>query len=314
MSQKWRVVVTDAETKELPIEARAIERIGGELRVGDCRTEDDVIALARDADAILYDYAPITARVIDSLERCRVIVRYGVGLDRIDLEAAEKKGIEVRYLPGWSAEEVSDHTIALVYAVARKLLPLHRWVKEGNWGYGGERNTLRVAGKRLGLVGFGAIARRVAEKARGVGMDVVAHDPYVEEAVFATLGVQSMTLDQLLTTSDIISLHVPHSETTDRMIGKPQFDRMKDGALLVNTARGGIVDEPALIDALRTGKLGGAGLDVFSPEPPTRENPLFSLDSVVLTPHMACYSETSMDEMHQLAIDQVVDVLTKGKQ
>jgi len=312
--RKWKVVVTDAETKNLPIERNAVERIGGCLTVGDCTREEDVIELAKDADAILYDYAPMTARVIDALERCRVIVRYGVGLDRIDLSAAEAKGIEVRYLPGWSAEEVSDHVIAFVFALARKLLPLDRWVRGGGWGYGGEQNTLRIVGKRIGLVGLGAIARRVAAKANALRMDVLAHDPFVEPCVFQEAGVRPASLDELLAGSDFVSLHVPLTDATAGMIGEKTLRQMKEGAFLINTARGGIVDEPSLVEALRSGRLAGAGLDVFTDEPPREDSPLFDLSSVILTPHMACYSERSMDEMHELAVGHVVDVLGKGKE
>ncbi len=311
MKPRWTVVVTDAETPDLPIERAAVEGMGGKLVVGRCQTEQDVITLTREADAILYDYAPITAAVIRELKRCRVIVRYGVGLDRIDLASATARGIEVRYLPGWSSEEVSDHTLALIFAVGRRLLPLDRWVRNGNWGYAGQRNPLRISGKNLGLIGFGAIARCVAQKARGIGMRVAACDPYVSPEVFAASGVAQATLPELLRDADVVSLHVPHSAATARMIGEAQFAGMKDGAILINTARGGVVDEPALISALQSGKLSGAGLDVFADEPPAVGSPLFSMDGVVLTPHMACYSETSMDEMHRRAIGHVVDVLTR---
>ncbi len=311
MKPRWTVVVTDAETPDLPIEQAVVEGMGGKLVVGRCQTEQDVITLAREADAILYDYAPITAAVVRELKRCRVIVRYGVGLDRIDLAAATARGIEVRYLPGWSSEEVSDHTLALIFAVGRRLLPLDRWVRSGHWGYAGQRNPLRISGKNLGLVGFGAIARCVAQKARGIGMRVTACDPYVPPEVFAANDVVQATLQELLKDADIVSLHVPHSAATARMIGEAQFAAMKDGAILINTARGGVVDEPALVSALQSGKLSGAGLDVFAGEPPAADSPLFSMDCVVLTPHMACYSETSMDEMHRRAIGHVVDVLTR---
>ena len=311
MKPRWTVAVTDAETLDLPIERTAVEGIGGRLLVGRCQTEQDVIALARDADAILYDYAPITANVIGALQKCRVIVRYGVGLDRIDLAAAKERGIEVRYLPGWSSDEVSDHTLALIFAVGRRLLPLDQWVRRGNWGYSGECNPWRISGKRLGLVGFGAIARCVARKARGIGMEVIACDPYVLPDVFAASGVVPVAFKELLRDADIVSLHVPHSASTAGMIGEAQLAMMKDGAMLINTARGGVVDEPALIAALQSGKLSGAGLDVFAGEPPAVDSPLLSMDSVVLTPHMACYSETSMDEMHRRAIDHVIDVLTR---
>jgi len=314
MRHSWKVVVTDAETTTLPIETREVEKIGGRLLVGACKTEDEVIELARDADAILYDYAPMTNRVISELGRCRVIVRYGVGLDRIDLEAAEAKGIEVRYLPGWSAEEVSDHAIAFILALARRLLPLDRWVRNGNWGYAGELHTVRVVGKRLGLIGFGAIARCVAVKAQGLGMHVMAHDPFVKHTVLAEAGVQAASLEDLLTSADFVSLHVPLNETTKGLLGPAEFVRMKQGAFLINTSRGGVADEPSLVAALQSGQLAGAGLDVFTDEPPRPGNPLFGIDSTILTPHMACYSEVSIDEMHQTAIGHVVDVLTKGSE
>jgi len=313
MGDNWKVVVTDAETDDLPIERRAVEGIGGALTVGHCATEDDVIELANDADAILYDYAPITGRVISALKRCRVIVRYGVGLDRIDLDAAKEAGIEVRYLPGWSAEEVSDHAIALIFALARKLLPLDRWVRDGNWGYAGEQRTVRIVGKRLGLIGLGAIARRVAAKAIGLGLSVVAHDPFVGPCAFEEAGVQPASLDQLLASSDFVSLHVPLNASTAGLLGAKEFGQMKEGAFLINTARGGLVDEPALVAALRSEQLAGAGLDVFADEPPSSDCPLFGIESVVLTPHMACYSEVSMDEMHEMAIEHVVSVLGKEK-
>jgi len=306
------VVVTDCESEVLPIEERELEKIGARLIVGKCRTEDDVIQLARDADGIMYDYAPITRRVIESLTRCKIIVRYGVGLDKIDLEAAKERRVMVSYLPGWCTDEVSDHAVGLILACTRNLLKLDRFIRSGQWEAYGKIDIRGIQNKTIGLLGFGAIAQQVAKKMMGFDVSLIAYDPHVPSDSIRDKGVEPVDLHTLLRESDVVSIHVPHNPETHHLIGRGELRAMKKTALLINTSRGGVVDEAALVEALKNGWIAGAGLDVLEQEPPDPASPLLGLDNVILTPHVACYSETSIDRMHLLAAQEVVRAL-KGE-
>jgi D-3-phosphoglycerate dehydrogenase len=237
--------------------------------------EAELIELVRGCAGLIVGVDPVTERVLEA-GPLRVVVKYGSGTDNIDLGAAERLGVKVSSTPGANARSVAELTIALLFALARHVVTHDRAVRTGSWS---RRGAIELAGKRLGVVGYGAVGREVARLAASLGMEVVAHDPFVESA-----DVELVGLDDLLTSCDAVSLHVPLDDSTRGMIGAKALERMRSGALLVNTARGGLVDEQALVDALSSGRLGGAALDAFVDEPPSG-SALLGLENVVLSPH-----------------------------
>jgi len=311
--QKWKVVVTDWEYSDLRYEESVLDSERFELVPAQCRTEEEVIAACRDADALINQYAPITSKVIDSLQKCRVITRYGVGVNTIDLEAATDSGICVANVPDYCMDEVSDHALALLLAWTRKVVVANSHVKSGVWDYKVTQPINRLRGKVLGLIGFGKIPQALAEKVKPLGLRVIAHDPYVPQTLAQAKGVQLVSLDELCRLADFISVHAPLTQATEGMVGSEQFAAMKPHAVVINTSRGPVIDERALIDALRTGRIAGAALDVVEREPISPDNPLLTMEQVILTPHVAWYSEESAAEMRTKAAMGVVDVLLYGK-
>ncbi|USG67367.1 C-terminal binding protein [Brevibacillus ruminantium] len=311
--RKWKVVVTDWEYADLRYEEQVLSSEQIELVAVQCRTEEEVIAACRDADALINQYAPISRKVIENLSNCKVITRYGVGVNTIDLGAATEKGICVANVPDYCMDEVADHALALILAWTRKVVVANQAVKNGVWDFKVTQPIARLRGKTLGLVGFGKIPQALAEKVKPLGLRVIAFDPYVPEAVAASYGVQIVTLDQLCADADIVSVHAPLTEATEGLMGAGQFAAMKESAIVINTSRGPVIDEQALIHALRTGKIAGAALDVVEREPIDTDNPLLSMDNVILTPHVAWYSEEAAAEMRAKAAMGVVDVLLHGE-
>jgi D-3-phosphoglycerate dehydrogenase len=310
-SPSFRAIVTDCDLGPFEIEQEELDGLA-ELEIAQCRTEAQVIEAARGADALLVQYAPITRAVIDSLPSCKVIARYGVGIDMIDLEAASHRGIPVCNVPDYCREEVSDHTCALILALVRKLQTLHRAVQNGRWDVRVGKPIHRLAGRVLGLLGYGGIARLVARKMHGFGMVCIAYDPYVPAEVFAWEGTTPVPLTQLLNRSDVLSVHVALTPQTAHLLGPWELGALKNGAILVNTSRGQVIDEAALFEALRDGRLGGAGLDVLEQEPIGADHPLLSLENVIITPHAAFYSEGSIEELKRQTARAVVRIL-KGE-
>ena len=234
---------------------------------------DDIIAVAHDADAVIVCYAQITADVIGGLTRCKVIGRTGLGVDNIDVPAAAARGITVTYVPDYCLREVSDHTMAMLLALARKVPLANKLVQSGRWELPPIVPLRRLEGQVLGLVGFGNIPRAVVPKAKAFGLTVIAHDPYVSKDALAAAGVEGVSFDDLLARSDFISVHAPLMPATRGLINAAAFAKMKKGAFIINTARGPLIDEPALIAALDSGHLGGAGLDVVTTEPLAKDSP-----------------------------------------
>jgi D-3-phosphoglycerate dehydrogenase len=308
---KWKVVVTDWEYQDLRYEKKVLDEVGIELIPAQCKTEEEVIHACWDADGIINQYAPISARVIQSLKNCQVITRYGVGVNTIDIDAATEKGICIANVPDYCMDEVSDHTLALLLDGVRKVSLANAWVKKGKWDFKVAKPLYRLRGRTLGLVGFGKIAQALVGKVKPLGLNVIAYDPFVPETVAQAMGVTLVMLDELCERSDFISVHVPLTASTRGLIGKEQFQRMKKGAYLINTSRGPVVNEAALIEALQEGKLSGAGLDVVEEEPIRPDHPFLSMDSVTLTPHIAWYSEESEAEMRTKAAQGIVSVLVK---
>lgn len=303
------IAITDHVFHGVEPEEAAAKTLGAELRVGQCRTPEDVLALTRDADAILNCYAPMPASVIDNLQRCKIIARYGIGVDTVDLAAATRKGIAVTNVPEYCVDEVSDHAFALLLSWARKIIVADRAIRSGSWQLTDVAPIHRLRGQTLGLVGLGKIALRLAAKAQAFGLRVVGSDPYVPAERVAPLNITLLPFDDVLAQSDFVSLHAPLTPETHSMLNATAFAKMKPTALIINTARGPLIDGAALLAALMGGRLGGAALDVTPTEPLPDDSPLRTLDNVILTPHIGYYSEESLRDLQQEAVDEVMRAL-----
>jgi D-3-phosphoglycerate dehydrogenase len=300
------VIITDCDHGTIAPEEAVLQAARVDYRLHQVKTEDDVIAVARYADAIILQYAPITGRVLDGLPRCRVAVRYGVGVDTVDLEAATARGVVVANVPDYCIEEVSDHAIALLLSLWRGVTTYDRAVRAGTWSTTARPPMPRLAGKILGVIGAGRIGAQAARKAAGLGMRVIGYDPYLSRF---PLGIEKVSLDELLPQADAVTMHLPLTAETRHLINETTLRKMKPSALLINTARGGIVDTAALIRALREGWIAGAGLDVLEQEPVPHDSPLLTLPNVILNPHAGWYSDQSVPELKRKTAEIAVAVL-----
>lgn len=324
MAQKFTVVVTSDrygnETEGLEMEQSVVDEITDleiDLQGRPSTSEDELIAAGRDADALCVSTREdVTRRVLENLPRTKVISRYGVGLDNVDLDAAADCGIVVTHYPGYCTSEVADHALAMILALNRRLVEQDRALRAGDWvKYGpATRTILRgpvwpLREQTLGIVGFGRIGQSVAERARPFGLKILAADPYQEPAVMQAHGVEAVSLDDLLDRSDIVTLHCPLTPETRGIIGAPELARLRPTAVLVNTARGPLVDLKALAAALEARALAGAALDVVYPEPLPAEAPFYAMDNVILTPHSAYYSERSVELVRRETLLEAIQVL-----
>jgi len=309
MSSPSRVVIAGATFPDSSAAIEVLETINADVLDATSLPTEETIALLPEANALITDYFPVDATMIDTLGRCRIISRLGVGVDKIDVEAATRAGIAVAYVPDYCRGELADHALALMLSLARRIVVYDRAARDGSWDYN-LPNVTRLAGRTLGLVGFGAIARAVAERARPIGLRILVSDPYVPDAQLVGAGVEPSDLPRLLDSSDIVSLHAPLTPETTKLIGAEQLAAMKETAILINTARGGLIDEVSLADALKSGSIAGAGLDVLSPEPPAPDNPLLTLENVVVTPHAGHYSLESVLQVQRDGASEVVRALT----
>lgn len=304
-----RIVVTDCDHDSITIEEAVAATAGVELGRGDAHTEDAVIAAARNADGIVVQYAPITARVLDALPGLRAVGRYGVGVDNIDVDAATERGVAVCNVPDYGTEDVSDHAIALALAVSRAVVRLDRDIRSGSYDYAPARPLHRARDSVFGVIGLGLIGAATARKAHGLGFRVIGSDPRFDAGACTDDGVEVVSMDDVLGLADIVSLHVPLTSETAHLIDAAALAKMRPTTVLVNTCRGGVVDTDALVDALAARQLRGAGLDVFEQEPLPADHPLTALDNVVLTPHVAWYTEESQAELKRRAVENVVDIV-----
>jgi len=302
------VAVTDHLFPSMDDEARMFREMDTELVIGHCKGEDDVIALCRNADAILNTYARMTPRVIETLERCRVIVRFGIGYDNVDVDAATRCGIMVANTTEYCIDEVADQAMAMLLACARGLFPAGRIARDGTWDLSKMPVLRRLRGQTLGLVGIGQIGKAVAARAHGFGLKVLASDPYVDEVAAREIGAELVDLDALLA-ADYVSVHVPLMPATEGMMNAGVFAKMKPTAFLINVARGRIVNQADLVSAVQRGDIAGAGLDVLEREPPEAGDAITDLNNVILTPHSAWLSEEARADMRRRAVGQVVSVL-----
>jgi D-3-phosphoglycerate dehydrogenase / 2-oxoglutarate reductase len=303
------VALTDQVFPNLDVERSILSGIGAELELLPDPSPDTIRTQAAGAEALLTTYAPIDRETIGALERCRVISRYGIGVDNIDLEAARERGITVTNVPDYCVDEVADHVLALLLAAARKIVLANSVVRAGGWGIGELVPVRRLRGRKLGLVGFGHIGAEVARRAASLGLEVSAYDPYVPAERLSQAGVSAAgSLEELLEGSDFVSVQVPLVESTRGLIDEAAVARMKPDAVLINTARGPIVSTEAVVAALREGRLGAACLDVFEAEPPDA-SVFADLPNLIATPHSAFYSEESIQESQTRAAQAIVDVL-----
>ena len=287
-------VVTPSTGKPTTFEYEmgALRPIGAEIVEVSATTAEEFLEAARDADAVIGGGIPMSRTIIEGLEKCKVIALGSVGTDQVDVDAATERGIPVTNVPDTFIDEVADHTMALILGTFRRLTLMDDMVRDGRWREGRPHlyQFPRLRGQTLGLISFGHVARAVSERAAPFGFRIMAYDPYIEELTISGYGVEPVELDELLSMSDIVSMHAPGMPDTEKMLGEEQFRRMKPTALFINNGRGSTVDEAALIRALEDGWIAAAGLDVFAKEPPDPENPLLHMENVILTPHAASAS------------------------
>ena len=313
---KYRAVMT-FYLPDAAVDEKAYESLGIGLVQHMCKTEDEIIAVGGDADFLLpIGRQPITRRVIENLTRCRLIDVMGIGYDGVDVDVATERGICVVNNPYASVDEVSDHAMALALACSRRLFPLIDLVRRKEWTATATRemrkvwlSTLRLRGQTLGLVGFGNVPQALVPKAKGFGLRVLTYDPYVDSDVSRRLGVEQVDLQTLLAQSDFVSLHAKLTSQNRGMMGSEQFNQMKPTAFIINTARGGLIDEAALVAALDFGHIAGAALDVTDPEPPATDNPLIGRENVLITPHSAHASQETWHQQWNAPANEIARLL-----
>lgn len=305
------VIKTDGDFASTNIERTVLARVGANLVELQHPSEKELLAIARDADALMVLAYPVTRALLQELPRLRILARYGVGLDTVDVQAATDLGIPVAYVPDYCVDEVSSHAVALLLAVWRKLTLFGNMATGGTFeAIDAARPIHRLTGATVGLVGFGILGQAVARKLAGFSFDISATDPNVPDPTFAELGIRKVSLQELLRTADIISIHSSLTPATYHLIGDAEFASMKSGAILINTARGAIVDQVHLVRALQEGHLAGAGLDVLDDAAPGTEQALLSMANVLITPHVGAYSEEALADLQYRTALAVSDALS----
>ena len=305
---KFHVILTDRAWPDADVEREILREIDAELI--EPTGPPDLLRLATSADAIGTCWAPVGRDIIEATTKCRVISRFGIGLDNIDIAAASERNILVTNVPDYCVDEVSDHALAMLLACARKIAFYDQRIHNGEYRLQAGPPLKRLRGQILGLVGFGRTARSLREKALALGLQVIAFTPSGDDH---ETGCEMVSFEELLQRSDYISLHAPHKPATEKLLNADTFTQMKPSAYLINTSRGGLVDQDALSDALEAEQLAGAALDVFTPEPPDLQHPIFHDERIITTPHAAFLSEESLQELRVRAARQIADVLS-GKQ
>src|SRR4051812_11998032 len=306
---KFFVAVADSVFPNLDPARELLSSIGAEIQLASEPTPDAIMKLAKDADGVLVTYAKITADMIRQMTKCRIISRFGIGVDNVDIPVATEKGIVVTKVPDYCIDEVSDHAMALLLSAVRKIPKGTEEVHSGTWKMPNFVPIHRLRGSVLGLAGFGRIPQLVAPKAQAFGMKVIAYDPFLPKEVFAKAGVEQVDFPTLLKRSDYISVHSPLTPETKGLFNADAFKQMKKGSYIVNTARGPVIDEQALAAAIDSGHIAGAGLDVMTTEPPVN-SPLIGKKNVIITPHTSFYSYESLVELQTKASQEVANVLT----
>jgi D-3-phosphoglycerate dehydrogenase / 2-oxoglutarate reductase len=307
-----KALVTDAEYTSLDLEAEVLAAEGHELISASCRTADDVIQAGAAVDAMLVQYAPITAAVFEALPQLRLVSRYGVGVDSVDTEAAREHGVWVCNVPDYGTTEVSLHAVAMLLALLRNLAGHDREVRAGRWDYHLGGGLRRPSSLTLGVVGMGRIGRMTGERAAPWFGAVVGYDPYLPDSAWPQ-GFERLELPDLFARSSAVTLHLPLTDTTRGFVGHDLLSRMPTGSYLVNTARGGLIDLDALLEALENGQLAGAALDVLPQEPPPKDHPLLAHPRALITPHVAWHSVEAEVELRRKAAQNIVDWARTGR-
>lgn len=305
-----KAIITDCDHKDIDTEKEVFENAGIPLELKQCRSEDELIAQCQGAQALIVQYAHITKRVMDNLPEVKMLVRYGVGVDTIDVPEATKHGIQVCNVPDYGMNEVADHAIALMMALTRKIVLMNDLTKHEKWDYIPCIPIHRASSQTVGVIGLGRIGRNFAVKAHALGYNVIGFDPYYKETA-ETKFIKVMSFNDVIKESDIISIHIP-ADGNKNLFNKDIFKQMKNSAVILNVARGGIINEDDLYDALKNGDIGGAGIDCVTTEPMTVDNKLFELENYIATPHMAWYSEEAAHELNLKAAQEAVRFL-KGE-
>ncbi len=306
------VLKTDGDFRDVGAERKILRDAGYELVERNCLTSDDVLEACRELnpEALIVLKAPLNKEVMVSAGSVKAISRYGIGLDMIDMPAATELGIPVAYVPDYCVDEVSNHAISLMFSAERRILMFDRKVRKGDWSMEGIVPVHRFSQKTIGLLGFGRLSRAVAHKMKAFGVKLISFDPLVGGDDMAALGVEKAdSLDELFVNSDIISVHVPLTKQTQGIIGKDALEKMKKGSVVVNTSRGGIVDQKALLHAVKSGHIASAGLDVFEDEPIDPSDPILEEPRIVLTPHVSYYSEEALSQVQSDTAQGIVDIL-----
>ena len=308
---KSKVLITDYVWPSTDPEREILEAAGIELVVAPDASESTLAALATDVDAIMFCFAQVTGKVLESAPKCKIAARYGIGVDNVDISKATQLGIVVTNVPDYCMDEVTDHALGMILALNRRLVPHTRSVLSGGWdGVALNQPMHRTRGATLGIVGFGRIGRSLADKAVGFGLNILTYDPLIEPDS-PLEGASAVSFDDLLRESDFISLHVPLTPSTENMISTSELAKMKPGSILINCARGGLIDEDALAASLEREHIAGAGLDVVEPTPPDPASPLMSQENVIITPHTAFFSQASTLELERRTAAEVVRVLNR---
>jgi D-3-phosphoglycerate dehydrogenase len=302
----YQVVITDHSFPGIETERALVEAAGGCLGVAHCKTAEDVIASCQEADALLVQWAPITEQVLRSLPRCKLVIRYGIGVDNLDLAAAKRLGVAVANVPDYCIDEVADHTLALALALGRQVVATQERLKAGTWKITPPGPMPAFRDMTFAVIGLGRIGRAVLGRARGFGFKLAAYDPILPDAAFREAGARRLALSEAFVEADLLSLHVPLIPDTRHLVSADRLRTMKRTAILLNTSRGGLIDTYALASALNTGVIAGAGLDVFEEEPLPLAHPLRQCPNAVLTSHIAWYSEASMSRLQRLAAEEAV--------
>ena len=312
MNPKFKVLITDPYHQNFHIEKEILAEINAEIIIGHCKTEEDVIKIGSNMDGLLVSYVPIGKKVIENLPKCKVIVKYAVGIDKIDLEAATLKKIFVANVPRYCVEEVSTHTVALLLNLIRKISKYDQSVKRGCWDPLIGDPIFRLENRVLGIIGFGNIGKRVAEKFSPFKLSIIVYDPLLNDKIISKYGAKKVKLDLLLRQSDYISLHCPLNKHTKHLIDFKEIEIMKKGVFIINTSRGEIVNQKALYKALQDGKIAGAALDVLEKDPPSLID-IINADNIIYTPHVAWNSVEAETELRKSAAQEVKRVLEGGR-
>ena len=310
MANNWKTLITDYAWHSIEPERQVLAEIGAELIAAETGDEAELLTLAPTMDGILTCWKPVREPVIAAARKCQIIGRCGIGLDNIDVEVATEHGIVVTNVPAYCVDEVSDHAMGLLLACARKIPRFDRAVRDGVWDQNIGPAMHRIRGKTLGIVGFGRIGQAIIPKAKAFGLTINVCSPRTAPERIRQHGAQKVSFQELLATSDFITIHAPLTTETEHLFSVAEFRAMKPTAFLINTARGGIVDTTALTDALRNGDIAGVGLDVLETEPPEPDTELLTLENVVVTPHAAFISEESILDLEVTAARCVAQVLT----